>query len=275
MADRWESALADARLAWPGVDLDRAEIRQAIDRVRGRDGSELAATHLVDVVLAMACATNDATAIAYFDRLWIEKIPAMLSKVERDPMVLDEVKQRVRVRVLIGGGDDGSESPRIAEYAGRGSLASWVKVVALRVHANLRRAGARALETGEQNIDRAEATHAALDRSPEVALAKQRYGDAFSHALRAALGDLDPKERTLLKLVYVDGVALDRLGVTYGVHKSTVSRWVSAAKEKVLAETFRRASVALSLDNPKEIESLLLLVRSELDLSLGGVFTDL
>lgn len=64
-----------------------------------------------------------------------ELLPAVerfLARRERDPALVDEVKQRVRAWVLVA---PAGGLPRIAEYRGQGSLAAWLRVVAIREHA--------------------------------------------------------------------------------------------------------------------------------------------
>src|SRR5262249_27085192 len=54
--------------------------------------------------------------------------------------ILDEVKQVVRERLLVGTSGRGA---RITDYAGEGTLLTWVRVVALRAAATIRRGAQR------------------------------------------------------------------------------------------------------------------------------------
>jgi RNA polymerase sigma-70 factor (ECF subfamily) len=99
---------------------------------------------------------------------------------------------------------------------------------------------------------------------------KGRYAAAFSAALREALACLEPRLRSVLRSTYVDGVSADKLAKLYGVHRVTVARWLGDARLAVAEDTRRRMAVALAVP-AEESESILRLVRSRLDLSLGAL----
>ncbi|MFO0658951.1 MAG: sigma-70 family RNA polymerase sigma factor [Polyangiaceae bacterium] len=258
-----------ARAKWPGIGIDVSVLEQRWSTLDPTISRELNVEQICEIVLAWACAEGDLVALRVVERTYISNIASILSKVEKDPVVIDEVVQRVRVRVLVG---EGEHLPRIAEYSGRGSLVSWFRVVALRAHTTLMREQGR-VRAKEHAADDNEPMPAALTEiSPEMHLARQRYGKLFEESLKESLKALEPKERILLRLVYVDGVSLDRLGASYGVHKSTISRWVSAARDKVLESTLRHVGENLSIENQHELESVLRFVKSVLDPSLSSVF---
>lgn len=106
-----------ARARWPAVEVD-AQLFFDTLTARGIDPTA-PGLQLEEMVLAFACARGDVGAITVFDREYIAKIPLFLARIEPDAEVVDEVRQRVRTRVLV------AESPnpaRIAEFGGRGPL---------------------------------------------------------------------------------------------------------------------------------------------------------
>jgi RNA polymerase sigma-70 factor (ECF subfamily) len=85
--------------------------------------------------------------------------------------------------------------------------------------------------------------------------------------VRTALAGLEPGELVLLRLHHVKGWSVDRLGETYRVGRSTAARRVAAAREKLVAAA--KADLRRSLDlTPSELESLIALLQSNLQLSL-------
>ena len=68
----------------------------------------------------------------------------------------------------------------------------------------------------------------------------------------------------------MDGLRLAEIGRLYGVHESTVSRWVTRAAEEVADQTRRRLTDRLSLSG-SSVDSLARLVRSQLDLSIARI----
>jgi RNA polymerase sigma-70 factor (ECF subfamily) len=252
-------ALARARAAWPALPLDPARFEAWLERKQADVPGEL---HVEDLYLACACAAAVPEALAAFDAQVLALVPRMVARFPGGPAFADEVVQGLRARLLVG------TPPRIAEYSGRGALRSWVKVAALRLAVDLVRA------RGELPPDDPGAVDAlATAPSPELELLKARYKGAFEQALRDAILGLSVRQRNLLRLHHVDGATLDQLAVSYRVHRATIARWLADGREAVVAGTHARLGATLSLSR-SELESLALLVRSQLELSvrqlLGG-----
>lgn len=255
---RW---LAEARAAYPGVVVRDVDFAGAIEArlALGISPDELAAC---DVYLAIACAAGDPVAVRQFETDHIARVERWLAAIEKQPAVLDEVRQRVRTRALVGR-DDGP--PRIADYSGRGPLGAWVRVIALREHASLHRADGKL-----DSDDELDTLARSGELSPELAAIIARYRPLIVGAFRAAIAELPPRDRTLLRLCYVDGSGLDAIGRMYGVNKSTVSRWLAAARATVLEQARTRVRTALAASDP-DVESLLGLMPRDLELSLHGL----
>jgi RNA polymerase sigma-70 factor (ECF subfamily) len=103
---------------------------------------------------------------------------------------------------------------------------------------------------------------------PEVALLKARYAGAFQRALDQALAELTVRERNLLRLHFVDGMSVDKLGVAYNVHRATAARWIRAARDGLMDRVRARLRAELRLP-VSEIDSLVALVQSQLEVSLS------
>jgi RNA polymerase sigma-70 factor (ECF subfamily) len=255
--------LAAGRAAWPGVDLDPARFAEHV-RARLGDGDP-SAIHAADLYLACACEAGDPRALAAFEARYIAEVPAFLAGVTREPAAIEEVRQRVRERLFVAAP---GARPKIAEYAGRGALASWVRVVVLRVASNLRRA-----ERPHADLEIAAETKILPGVDPELATLRARYQPAFDEALRASFAELTPRERTLFRMHFLDGLALDRMAVVFDVHRATVARWIAAARQGLVDRTMARLGAELRL-SPTELDSLLAVVRSGLDLSLPALLAD-
>jgi RNA polymerase sigma-70 factor, ECF subfamily len=259
-----ESALrrADAagRAAWPNVPLQpEAFAAHVADRVRtGGDPEEaIAGLHAADLFLACACALGIPQALAEFERVELSRVPAVVRRIDASAAFADDVAQAMREAFLVparGG------RARIAEYSGRGPLASWVRVVAVRTALRLgkeRRASAP-LE-GEDELP------GIVD--PELDHLKFRYRWAYEEAFEAALAALPDRDALMLKLHYVDRLNIDRIGALYGMHRATVARWRARVRRGLLAATREELRRRISM-TPAEFESLLALVRSQLVVSI-------
>ena len=216
--------------------------------------------HAADVELARAAGGGDPAALRRIDALIADEAGAAARRVDPTAAFSDEVRQAVRIRLLVAD-DDGRV--RIGDYAGRGPLRGWLRVTALRVALNLKRA------TGPASPD-VLAELVSTETDPELRHFKQLYRAEFRAALEAALAALPERSRALLRLSYVDGVKLVQLGRLYGVHETTVARWVAKAADEVADDTRRRLVAKLAL-SPSSLESVARMVLSNLDFSIARV----
>jgi RNA polymerase sigma-70 factor (ECF subfamily) len=256
-ADPLNDAYERGRAAWPEVTVDAA--RFAEHAAPFVEGSPL---HQ-DLYLACACVTGDAAALAAFDRRVLSEVDLHIRRIDGAADLVDEVRQTLRERLLVA---RGGQPPRIAAYSGRGPIGAWVRVAAVRAAIDvMRRRGS------EPKLDGNAAARAeAPDVDPEAALLRARYQGEYESALRAALATLTPRDRSLLRMYFVDGMTVERIGVVYRVHRATVSRWIFAARTQLLDETYRLLGERLRL-SASEFASLAALVQSRLDLSLSGI----
>jgi RNA polymerase sigma-70 factor (ECF subfamily) len=176
---------------------------------------------------------------------------------------VEEVLDKLRAHLFVGSGE---ALPRVATYSGRGPIVGWLKVAAVRLAVGeFRRTRARPERSVD--VDMLERLAPATSE-PELAYLRARYRTAFERALEQALTALTPQQRTLLRLYYVDGIGVEKLGILSRVHGSTVSRWIAGARGTLLRETRRLVQSSLPLSD-SEYESLLRVVRSDLHLSLA------
>ncbi|MFP2961351.1 sigma-70 family RNA polymerase sigma factor [Myxococcus sp. 1LA] len=250
------------RAAWPTVALAPAALLHHVGRHLREQGPPLDALrqlHGEDVYLACACAQGEPQALLLFEKHVLQKSAARLSR--HSAAQVDEVLQVTRQRLLLGvhGG-----APKIAEYSGRGSLGGWVRIVASRIGGELREQAGR----HEQACTPPEALEQLLSRDdPERNVLQAHSRQALSESLQVALAALSERERALLRLHHLHGLTMDRIATLYAEPRSSVARHVAQARELLLKRTHRELAARLKLDG-REVESLLGLVQSRLDLSL-------
>jgi RNA polymerase sigma-70 factor (ECF subfamily) len=214
-----------------------------------------------DLYLAAACVAGDEAAIARLDARLPAIVRPALARLGFPACDDDEILQRVRVALLTR---DERGGCGLGGYSGRGELHAYLRSVAVRIA--LKR---RERETAPPIADGSDALALFPDAedSPELAVLKQRCSGDLRVAFGSAVATLSPRERTLLRQHYVDGLTVDMLGRMHGVHRSTCARWVEAARGKILRGV-RNHLAALELDG-RDLESMVELVRSQLDLSLS------
>lgn len=218
--------------------------------------------HTSDLYLACACARGDPGAIAAFDAHCLGQLDRALSRIGIDRDIIAEVKQQIRYRVLVGDGGH----PEIVDFSGRGDLRGWVRVMAtrqaLRHQCRARRELARQDDELWQCVVSPEL--------PEFDHMKAFYRHEFKRAFETALRALPHREQTLLRQHYLDGATLDELALLYRVHRSTVARLLSRARQLVLAAT--RDDLMSQLDvPPQELDSILRMIWSRIEISLRAL----
>jgi RNA polymerase sigma-70 factor (ECF subfamily) len=88
-----------------------------------------------------------------------------------------------------------------------------------------------------------------------------------------AFAALSPRERSLLRQHYLDGLLIGALAEHYRVHRVTVARWLEGARQTVIKHL--RATLERELELSKsDISSLLELVYSRIDLSVTRLLAE-
>ena len=258
-----EALLARARAAWPTLPIP-APVAAAhmADKLAGLDRVP-PAFHVEDLYLACGCALGLPAALSAFESRHLSEVKVFLGRMKPAPTLVDEVKQSLRVRLLVA---VPGEVPRIAEYGGRGSLTAWLRVAAIRTAIDLLR------QSGAPLPDDDGEPQAMLDRipgdDPELELVRERYRGELADAVREAFSSLSAQQRNLLRLSYRDGRSIDEIAAVFGTHRATAARWIAAAREQILDETRRGLEARLRL-RPHEFHSLLGVLRSRLQISVS------
>jgi RNA polymerase sigma-70 factor, ECF subfamily len=251
-----------ARQAWPDVHVDLTAFATHLSR-SVPPGKTLENIHVEDTYLAFACLGGDARALSAFEREVLVHVPRHIRRISRSPAFIDEVCQLLREKLLAG------PSPKLAEYQGRGPLGGFVRVAAIRVALNEQRREDR-LAAHEEVAESLEVDGTAPD--PELDFLKSRYAPAVKRAFENTLRALSVDQRNVLRLHYLDRLTIDQIAAAYDVGRSSAARWIAEARKRVLDEVRRQLREAEALRS-SEVESILALVQSQLELSLRFLLT--
>ncbi len=216
-----------------------------------------------ELALARACAAGDAEAIAEVERRSELALRRALGKLRIDDAQADEIRQVVREKLFVR---DGERPPGIASYEGKGPLVAFLRAVV--VHAALSAKRRERPHDGDSVI-----AGIAIDDDPALGVVRATYGASFAQAFRDALAQLSSRERNILRLVYVDGLSVEEVAATYGVHRVSVSRWLGAARGTLQETTKALLRTRLAL-GPSEAASVARLCLADLDVSLSRLLRD-
>lgn len=260
---------AEAREAWPELEVDPVAFMGFVGGHIAADTDVVAALHALrpgDLLLCFCCLQRDPTALTVFDANYLSVAPAVVRRLQLDSDEADEVRQLLRQRLLVGNGDG---APRLAQYAGRGDLRNWVRTAALRLAHNRMAADRQHAKVDSDRLERAIAS----GPEPDLAVVQAQYGQLFGKCFEAAVADLTPKERTLLRLAYVEGMSSDALGAMHAVHRATAARWVASARDRLSARTRRRMMNQLGVAR-SDLQSILRLIQSQVNVSVRRCLGD-
>lgn len=251
---RVESALASQALRGNAISVDEAVAH--VDRVS--DGEALDGDRIADVVWAFALGRGDRAAIARFEREVVARVAAAVSRIDADAAFVSSVENALRIRVLVG--EEGA-TPRALEYAGRGPLAHWALVAAIRIAYDIKRRRGD-IEDPVADLD------VVLENDPERALLRAESRALLKDWIEEALRALDDRRRAVLQLYFVEDVGSEAIGKMYGVHRGTVARWIEEAREAVRSHVRRRALATPGL-GPEQLDSMIRAADGNLSLSLS------
>jgi RNA polymerase sigma-70 factor (ECF subfamily) len=249
--------------AWPMVKLapDRFAAFLAGKVKKNEDPLDaLAAMNAPGLWLACGCVAGNALALSLFEKRYLREIDQQLVKAGFARPLAEEIRQRLSEKLLVAHPD---QPAKIADYAGRGDLAGWVRVAAMRYALQGVRDGAREVALGDEAL----MALPAGDEDPELAHLKGAFREDFRAAFVASLTALSARERNLLRHQFVDKMSVEQMGALYGVHKATAARWAARARDRLVEDTKKRLREKLRT-SPSEVNRIIELVRSRLDVSV-------
>jgi RNA polymerase sigma-70 factor (ECF subfamily) len=248
-----DRAFAGAQQQWPDLALDRDVFRAHVGRLAL--GEAALADRAADVFLVAAVLAGVPNAHRRFDQQ-VAQASVAAGRVDPAPVFVREVEQELRVTLLTDGG------AKLLGYSGAGALVNWLRVVAVRVALNLKRA-----DRARPVVD--DAPDAVLDDRSAPWL-KAFYLDDLKAALEVGFERLTPRERTLLRLHFVDGLNIDRIGVICGAHRATVARWLVAIRRQLFDHIKSELATKHGLDSI-DVKSLYRAMEREVGITISRV----
>ncbi len=256
------ASLAAGRERWPELTVSEAAFGAGLGARVAAEADPLAALaslRAADVYLVCGCLEGDARALRALEAGPLRSVRDKLQRTGLPAEAVADACQRVAQICLVA---DGRSPARLGTYAGKGDLAGWLYVAVLREARRLAAREARHVPaSGPDLVDES------IGADPELAHLKDTYREAFRGCFHAALAELGERERNLLRQHVLDGLGIDQLATLHKIHRATAARWLTRVREDLARRT--RALLARELGlGERESESVLRLIRSQLDLSL-------
>lgn len=245
--DERREAFARARAHWSGFELTFEQFASHLDRLGW--SAELP-RQVEPLYLCAACSLGSAAACGALER---EYFPALRSAIARRYKrwdFVDDVLQQTRERLMVGA------APRIATYRGEGSLSAWLRQVATRIALDLRRGPSPAALFADWR-EHARLHAEGMSASPSPATNAGAWAVWVERALVEALASLEPPQRSLLRMFYVQGVKIEEIGRCYGIDRSTAYRRLRRAESSIRRGVLDAVRKKTGLSTADELGELL------------------
>lgn len=201
----------------------------------------LEALHVADLYLVCACLERIRGAADVFLARFSPEITRVAARFVRSRSVsADDLVQAVVARMLVG---EDESPPRLSLYRGAGPLGGFVEVTAARLAIDATRAEREHLEPEAGVFARL----LVAPGTPESRLVDESARAHVRSAFERAASSLEPRARAVLAFSLCDGLSIDAIGRTYGVHRATAARWIESAREALVRATRAELARALGL----------------------------
>jgi RNA polymerase sigma-70 factor, ECF subfamily len=262
------AGLAAAQTEWPGLAIAPARFSSELARRLAATATPelLGQLRYADVYLAIGCAAGDERAIKACEDAVLSQVNIAGKHVRATADQIAEVRARVQ-RILFV--DEPTRPAATSEFAGRGDIRGYVRVIATRELIRLVNRERREVHVDDETMF--DALVPAGD--PALSMMRERYRGDVDQAMRTALASLDDRSRALLRYSLIDGWSIDRIGKLYGVHRATAARWIAETRE-LLGERIRETLAARLAMATADVDSIVRLVQSRVDMSLERLLED-
>jgi RNA polymerase sigma-70 factor (ECF subfamily) len=188
---------------------------------------------------------GDPRALSAFEKRYVPVVTRALERMKWAPLAIEETTSVLRERLFFA--RTGARALGL-DYAGRGDLGRWLRLVAVRAAFK-----ERERELRHVDLD-VHADALAAESDPEADLSLHREGATFADSLLRALAALPLRDRKLLFRHYYEGLTLDEVARRHRVHRATAARWLAHARDNVLQTVRRELSGRMTA---RELEAFL------------------
>jgi len=235
-------------------DRFRERLQPCLDRGRVVDGERAA-----ELYLACSCEDGHEPAVRLLEQEFMPGARAAMARLTRSEPQLDDAMQELRRRLLA------KYRPKLAGYSGRGPLWKWIRITATRTAQDFLKSKDGRPAGSEALVD-----HLLKDPlDPETELIRQRYQAVFRQALSESLHRLGPRDRTLLRLRYVQKQEIEQLAVSLRAHRATIHRWLQAIRDAMLEGVHERLQQQVPDMSRSETFSIWRAIRSQVHISFA------
>lgn len=238
---------------WPSLALSEDRFQAHCARLGLDERHTVACAE--DLFLVASVLEKVSGAVSHFDEC-LSIAVGVVTRIDRAPSFIDDATQEVRLKLLTG------DAPKLWTYSGTGALVDWLRVIATRVALNLKRAD----RLPPEGDDLSEAVLV----GQEAEQFRHWYLADLHHALEVGFRRLTARERNLLRLHFIDGLNIERIGVVYRVNRATIARWLIAIRTRLFKEVRDELATKHGLDTA-DIKSLYRIMEQDVHVTMSRI----
>jgi RNA polymerase sigma-70 factor, ECF subfamily len=204
--------------------------------------------HHEDLFLTIACSRGDRIAWEYFVDDYFPVLRQYAAQACGNAGESEDLAQEMTAKLL-------NEQHRLAGFNGRGSLAGWLRVAVS--HAAIDRHRRRRREVSFEELQESGANRVLADPATNCGEEDldSRWGPVISRVVSEIISALLARDRLILGLHYLRGIPLKTIGLQFGIHEATVSRWLDRLRRDIRKQVERELQKKHGLKTG-EIQSL-------------------
>ncbi len=248
LLDQARDAFEQCRRRFPAIDLRIEVYLQRIQEIAASGDAQSGAIQYEDLFLATACARGDRIAWECFADQYLSAIKTFALKACRNFHEAEELSQQIVAALM-------EDKAKLGGYNGRGSLAGWLRVAVAHAAIDRFRRASRTVSLDEMQEIGGDTIPALQDERLTAERSDCRWGPVLCDLLSEQLRKMPARDRLLLALYYLQSVPLKAIGMHFGVHESTVSRWLESLRRNLQKGVERELRIRHGLRR-REIESL-------------------
>jgi RNA polymerase sigma-70 factor, ECF subfamily len=178
----------------------------------------LASIRVKELVLARACALGNEAAWEMFLLEYREMLYSAANAITKEDALGRELADSLYGELFGISTRDGHRKSKLASYAGRGSLAGWLRSVLAQRYVDQYRKSRRLVSIEDQDAE-------LLTAMPEKqSIDSDIHRKALAESVGAVLSRVAAEDRFLLHAYHLDGRSLADIARLLRVHESTISR---------------------------------------------------
>jgi RNA polymerase sigma-70 factor (ECF subfamily) len=245
--------IEQAKGRWPELSVDLTRFGEHLAE-RNIDVRNVSPAIVVDLYLAFACQNGLSGAEHAFRVAFWPVVATACRPFNPSEAFSEDILQRVLETLLVA---PPGRQARISQYAGRGSLAGWVRIAA-------RRMALRESKKGEVlSEDDSFVADLVADPEFEAMLATYVHRDELADIVGRAVRE--SPDRRLIQLVFELGFSTVKAAKALNLSQPTVSRRIKKALDSIVDVVREEVKQRFQL-NDQSVDSFLALFRSQFQL---------